>query len=678
MILGTAAYMSPEQAKGQTVDRRTDIWAFGCVLYEMLTGTRAFGGDDVQDTFIAIMRDEPDWTRLPTTLPPALGTYIRRCLHKNPTQRIGDVQDVRLALEGAFETAAPVDVVDATPARATASWAGRLGWVAAAALASSTALLGARLLQPAPVPEVTRFQIVAPAGSRLPLQTPSPSPDGRTLAYTVADASGTRRIHLRRLDRVETTVLPGTEDAVHPFWSPDGRFLAFVSLSDKNVLRQVAIDSSASRAMVDGVNGPWHGDWGMSGDILGQFVGDGIRRVSAQGGGDSQPVLPDVSHPMFLPDGRRFLFRDGRADGTSIGLGTVGSTDTKVVLSGVDSAPLLAILPVGGAYLMYLQQSNLVAREFDSVAGTVGGEPVVVVPNVARVASPNVKPSVGVSRTGVLAFQEGGEGGARLESLDRAGVNRGTVPVPGLPESMAFSPDGSRVATRQGSDLWVTDVARGVSRRLTTSGGVVGGGAWSPDGKRLAFSRGGQIVATDAGGGEEVLIGPRGLPPSWSSQGFLVLERLVLKFVPYPSRSQPVELGQGYQRGRGRLSPDGRYAAFESLRSGRSEIYLRSVTPGADLMQVSANGGRGPHWRGDGKELFFRRGNEITAVDVVLGDTIAVGVPRVLFAVPTGMSATDVWDVDPSGQRFLFAVVDARAADNPITVVTNWWAALAR
>ncbi|MBZ5580046.1 MAG: protein kinase [Acidobacteriia bacterium] len=671
MILGTAAYMAPEQARGKPVDRRADIWAFGAVLYEMLTGRKLFEGETVSDVLAGVLAREPDLT----SVPPALRRLLAKCLEKDPKRRLQAIGDWRLLLEP------PAEAPAAAPPPARAS---RLPWIVAAALAVAAAGFAALWLRPAPLPRVTRFEIHAPSGSTLPLGTPAPSPDGRTLAYTVRDPDGMTRIHLRPIDRIETRALPGTENAVHPFWSPDGRSLAFATRPD-NRLKRIDVEGGAPRDLTI-LEGPWHGGWNQYGDIL--FQPSTVARISADGGSVTPVVSLDAKKgeggagfPLFLPDGKRFLLRV-QGNQTSIQLATLGSMERTLVLNDVDSAPLLAPTPRGKTYLLYLRASDLLAQEFDPPSGTVRGSPVVVVSNIGRVANPAVRPAMGVSPSGVLAYQAGGDiRNGQLTWFDRSGKPLDSLPADASGTSPELSPDGRAVAVGRidssgTENLWVTDLARKSAVRLTFEAGRNFSPVWSPDGKRLALvcacaKPGLRVIDADGSARPEPAPAGRMAPTSWSPDGRYLLASMAL--VPLTGDAKPIPVGSRNGRsGQGRFSPDGRYIAFTSRESGRAEIYVQPVPPATGQTKISINGGLQPRWRRDGKELFFvSLDGSMMAADLQLGPTVSAGVPRQLFRVD-GLDLTG-YDVRADGQQFLVFTPSQSTQSSVITVVQNWW-----
>jgi Tol biopolymer transport system component len=674
VILGTAAYMSPEQAKGKAVDKRADVWAFGVVLYELLTGERLFKGEDVSDTLASVLRDEPDLPKVPVKA----RRLLRRCLEKDPKERLRDLAEARFLL-------------DEVP-QVTVHSQSRFGWILGGLLTGAVVTFAALWLRPAPPPQVIRFEIHAPPGSTLPLGTPAISPDGRIIAFTVTDPAGVTRIHLRPIDRVETRVLPGTEEAIHPFWSPDGRSLAFASLGG---LKRIDVADGSVSVLATDIGGPWQGTWNQYGDILLQ-----MGRISADGGAVTPAVTtdekfgeigPGIFHPFFLPDGKRFLSQILHSGKPSIQLATLGSMKRTPVLDDIDSAPVLAPTPQRRTYLLYLQESDLFGQQFDEHSGNLRGKPMLVVRNVGRVANPPVRAAVGVSPKGILAYQAGGASRqGQLTWFDRAGESVDSLPPDASGAFPEISPDGLSVAVLRpdasGNDnIWVTDLRRKSSARVTFGPGRDFSAAWSPDGKRLAFRnfrfQSVHIVEAHDSTRSQVVTAVRYSPFSWSPDGKYLLSGTParMELVPLSGDGKPIPFGSrnGSSSG-GRISPDGKFIAFYSDESGRNEVYVQPMPPAAGQWKVSIDGGRSPRWRRDGKELFFVSPDDaMMAVDIKPGPDFSVGVPHTLFQVKR-VSRLDLlnYEVRGDGQQFLIFMPQGGAQDAVITVVMNWWADL--
>jgi eukaryotic-like serine/threonine-protein kinase len=679
-ILGTAAYMAPEQARGKTADKRADIWAFGVVLYELLTGKQLFGGETISDTLAGVLKNEPDFSAIPVKVRP----LVARCLEKDPKQRLRDIGDYELLLH-----AQSAD--QPAPRRKS----GASAWMAAVCVALAAALSFAAWLwfRPAPLPQVTRFQIYAPPGSTLPLGVPAPSPDGRMLAYTVSGQDGVTRIHLRSMESGESHALAGTEYAIRPFWSPDGLSLAFAASGE---LKRIEVAGGSARNLTT-TEAPWHGAWGKSGLIL--FQPNAIAwKVPADGGASAPAMTLDQTKgetgggfPFFLSDGKRFLLSMLHGDGDgSIDLASVGTMERRVVLPGISSAPVLAPAPNGRNYLLYLRDSSLMAQEFDENTGAVRGNSFLLVDGIARVAARSTRPSVGVSSNGVLAFQTGGDTEAyRLTWFDRSGKDIRNIRSPDGGFAPRLSPDGRFVAVRKrsdhGSDIWLEDLDRGSSTRFTfgSAGKNYADPIWSPDGKRLAFTLvGAGIYVKDVNGTgkeQELMKGDGISSLSWSPDGRQILIWDFGKLsVLRPDRGRiPIDAAPAFvmsSDGGAEISPDGRYFAFSSRESGRGEVYVAALPPATGKWQISLDSGAQPRWRKDGKELFFvSRDRKVMAVDIQTGLGVTVGVPHTLFE--TKINAP-YWDVSADGQRFLLATATALTADSPITVVLNWWAGI--
>jgi Tol biopolymer transport system component len=676
MLIGTAAYMSPEQAAGKPVDKRADIWSFGVVLWEMLAGEQLFKGETVSHILASVLKDEPDLSRVPLKA----RRLLRRCLEKDPRKRLRDIGEARILLDDSAAAPAPVLAPKHT-------WP---AWTVAGALAVLAAVFAILWLRPAPLPQVVRFEVHAPAGSTLPLGTPAPSPDGRMLAFTVNDPDGKVRIHLRPIDRVETQPLKGTEGAVHPFWAPNGRSLGFVSGSPSR-LKRIDIQGGAARDL-DESRGPWHGTENQNGDIL--FLGSGLMRISAEGrSGSAKPVPGGGSSPYFLQDGRRFLVSTRAADGKrSIQLAMLGSEKRTMVIDDVDSAPILAPTPQGKTYLLYLRESDLYGQEFDEHSGTLRGNRMLVVSNVGRVAFPVPRAAVGVSPSGILAYQTDSDFNTNTGQLvwdDRSGNRLDSLSPDVSGRSPELSPDGLFVAVvrtdaSHNRSIWITNLARNSSQPLTFGDGIDRNPVWSPDSRRIAFSRfsaGNSAVyivdMKDPSKPQPVHNGNETVN-SWSADGKYLLLRSPgrLSLLPLTGDQKPIPVGSPNGRSSGgRFSPDRKFIAFTLDEGGRDEIYVQPMPPGTGQMKVSNGGGSNPRWRGDGKELFFVSGGSIVAVDVRADGTFSE--PQRLFeikdAAPTNVAD---YDVRANGKQFLIYMVPKAPQDTPITVVLNWWARL--
>ncbi len=668
-ILGTAAYMAPEQARGKTVDKRADIWAFGVVLYEMVTGKGLFHGEDLTQTVASVVMKEADLEQAPVEL----RRLLAKCLEKDPKDRLRDIGDV-------WELRDDPQARGAGPSAQAETRRGRLPWVAAAVFALATVALATLWLRPAPLPEVMRFEIHAPPGSSLVRGNPAVSPDGGTLAYTLVDPDGATRIHVRPIDSVQTRPLTGTEGGMHPFWAPDGRSLAF--WADGYLLR-IDLEGGAPRRLGES-GAPWHGTWSQNGNIL--FSGRDGGMVSEDGGTVTEFV--HGGFPAFLPDGERFLgYRDG-----SVQLGRLGSDERTVVLEDASGA-IPAPAPNGKTYLLFVRGSNLMVQEFDEVAGNVVGNAVLLVPDILRLAVSGGLPAVGVSPTGILAYRTG-TGSSNLGQLtwvDRSGQEVGTLSPDDSVGQPRISPDGrfaADVRTHEtGQSIWVTDLVRESVGRLTFGEETrENNPVWSPDGARVAYrntSTGIHIVDVSGGGNDVHVTDVVSGLSSWSPDGRYLLTRLggTLNLQPVDGDEEPIEVGsRNGDSSDGRFSPDGKYIAFSSDESGRSEVYVQpmpSAAAQAGQVQISIDGGSQPRWSSDGTELFFYHALSIysrefamMAVDVEPGETFSAGIPRELFRQT---SVAGSFDVHPDGERFLILKPAPGEAEQPITVVLNWW-----
>ena len=682
-ILGTAAYMAPEQAKGKAADRRSDIWSFGVIVFEMLTGKRLFQGESAVEILGGVLNQEPEISAAPVRV----HRLLRWCLEKDRKQRLASISDARrLLVENEAATSAA-----AAPSRS------RFGWVAwglaVIGCTAAVSLAAWMFLRPVPLPEVTRFEIHAPEGSTLPLSPPAPSPDGRTIAYTVTGKDGVTRIDVRPMDSTESRVLPGTERAIHPFWSPDGRSLAFVA---DNNLKRIDLAGGSAHALTQ-TSAPFQGSWNRDGVIL--FGGPSL--IPAQipdDGGVAAPVVKldekkgetAIGFPDFLSDGKRFLVRVVHADGrNSIELASLGSMGRTTVIPDAASAPILAPTPGGKTYVLYLRDASLVAQEYDEASGKVRGNAVVLVGEIGRVGGGGARTTVGVSPTGILAYQNGNGASqsGELAWFDRSGKRLSQLLPAAAGSNPTLSPDGRFAAVGDAfvpddsRGIQLVDLVRGVSTRFTFAPGS-GWPVWSPDGKRVAFQsapdgkRGIYVKDANGAGAEQLLAPGRGIPTSWSPDGQSILftENLQAFLLPLAGDGKPASAGfpSVYSQSQATISPDGKYLAFSAIDSGRTNVYVQAMPPNMGKWQISVDGGAQPRWRRDGKELFFlSQDSEVMAVDVNPGVTLTAGIRHELFRVSPSTMAGRRYDVSADGQRFLMYLPNSAAGNAPITVVMN-------
>jgi serine/threonine protein kinase len=718
VLLGTAAYMAPEQAKGKAVDKRADIWAFGCVLYEMLTGKQVFGGETVTDTLAAVVRGEPDWTQLPGSTPLRVRVLLTRCLQKDPRQRLRDIGEARIALEEVL-SGAP-DLVSAAPAtRSLGPW--RL-WGAVVLLALIAAGSTSLYLHQKPSPSpVVRFEIPAPEKTTLSGLF-ALSPDGRKLAFVGIGEDGQRRVWVRSLDTLEARPLPGTEGvSYNPFWSPDSRFIGFYA---QGKLKKIDIAGGPAVALCDTpfsiLNGAWSPDHQI---VFGSR--NGLYQVSASGGSPIA-IATDGTYVLssFLPDGHRFVgFHDTLSRGGSVEIfvGSVGmkpGEQRKKLLSDHSEVVYAPSEDPGVGRLLFVRGARgegalgtLMAQPFDSRRLELTGEAVPLAEQVPNVAFSASATDVLVYRAGSSPWRLG-----QLTWLDREGKVLGKVGDPDVIGNFSLSPDGKRAAFRRldpqktgTQNLWLYEFARGVATRFTFDSRLDEGPVWSPDGSRIAFvsDRSGTWdvyqKAANLAGEDELLFKATGrgvYTDGWSPDG---------RFLLYETEEQPYQFGllplggsaaerkptpltkSEFNQGDARFSPDGRWIAYASDETGKKEIYVQPFdaasamgsssssaggTPVAGKWMVSKDGGISPRWRRDGKELFYLSPDgTLMAVEVDTRGVFQTGVPKPLFKAPRGV---EYWDVSADGKRFLMAAPSAAttAAQSSFTVVLNWQAAL--
>jgi eukaryotic-like serine/threonine-protein kinase len=711
-LLGTAAYMSPEQARGRAADRRADIWAFGCVLYEMLSGRRAFEGADVADTLANVLKLDPDWNRLPPTTSLRVRSALRACLQKDPKQRPGDAQTVRLVLDGTFDTGQL-----AIPFSADRPSAWRRAAPLAIASLVVAAFIGAAAwwARPSAVPPaVNRFEYLVPEGQQFRgggRAVLALSDDGRQFVYN--SASGLR---IRNLGDLEARVIPGTEMLLtSPFFSPDGQSVGFFQ---SNELKRIPTSGGTS-VVICAAENPFGVSWGADDTILfGQP--NGIMRVAASGG-TPQLVIPtkdgeQASSPQLLPDGDSVLFTitastsQTRWDEAQIAVQSLRTGERKTILQGAADARY-----VSTGHIVYAVGDTLFAVAFDAERSAVQSGPVQLVQGISRPlnqSGSSATANYGISAGGTLVYLTGLRitgGGAVSTGLLWVNRDGREQPIPAPPRTYVYpriSPKGDKVALDvrdQQLDIWIWDLVRETLTRLTFDPGEDEFPLWSPDGNRVAFSSsraGGStfktglfwVAADGTGAVERLAVGARQtFPEAFTPDGSQVIVDgsgpegnddiglVSLKAEAAegtPERNVRPLLQTTFGERNATLSPDGRWLAYESDESGRAEIYVRPF-PAVDSgrWQVSTGGGIQAAWARNGRELFYRSGPALLGVPVQTGTGFVAGTPKVLFqgqyfGGPGGRS----YDVGPDG-RFVFLkpVPDGGATQRPrITIVENW------
>jgi Tol biopolymer transport system component len=691
VVIGTAAYMSPEQARGQAVDKRADIWAFGAVLYEMLTGKRAFGGDTVSDTLASVLVRDPDWSALPTSTTSAVRRVIKRCLDRNPKTRLHDIADARLEMDETVDAGEP----SAAPVVVAARRGRHTVWLLVASLGAATiaAILASGFWKRNPIPARTmRFEVGIPSEVTA-YGLPVISPDGRILAFDAVDSTGKRRIWIRPLDALQAHPLPGTEGTGRVFWSPDSRYLGFFTNGN---LQKVDVSGGPPQKICDAPTGQ-SGSWGPNGVIVFDGSGDKdpIWRVPARGG-SPVPLVEGVNigWPEFLPDGKHFLYSSIPSKATA--MGRIASLDSKETLPVGPVESQMSYVEPG--YVLFVRGGTLVAQPFDAKVLKTTGE---ALPLAERVGTDRFFESLfSVSREGTLAYRTG-RFASPLVWVDRGGKEIETVGDPAQYLDPALSPDGHRLIVEavdgkiRESDLWVRDLSRNVNSRLTFSkDDREKYPVWSVDGERVAYTLNSDLVErpADGQGTDTPLVKSDELKyaSDWSVDG---------RYMAFVSRSKSDNvfdiwilptfgdrkpfawLKSPFNKFQAVFSPDGRYIAYTSYESGRAEIYVKSFPGPGGKWQISSGGGLEPHWRADGKELFYlsEGGSQgVMAVDVTTGDRFEARVPKPLFSVVPGYGGNRYFYPSKDGQRFLLAAKATGDTTSPTTIVLNWMADLGK
>ncbi|MCM3872355.1 MAG: protein kinase, partial [Pyrinomonadaceae bacterium] len=706
-ILGTVGYMSPEQVRAERVDHRSDIFSLGTILYEMLSGKRAFDGASTIETLNAILKeDPPELSQSNSKISPALERVVLHCLEKNPDQRFQSARDVAFAVESLSGVTSGQTIAAALPVSTDRAkkreW---LPWVIAAVL-----LLG--LLGTLPIAYLRRELAQTPTAARFLIYPPDKtsfggpfavSPDGLRIVLR-GTSEGKSLLWVRDIDSLAAKPLEGTDDAIYPFWSPDSRFIGFFSAGK---LKKIEVPGGPALTLCDAPDGRG-GTWNSGGVIVfAPSALSSLYQVSAAGGVPVPVTKIDSSSkeqahhfPHFLPDGRHFLYagRSGLNENSWILVGSLDSTETKRLMNFTANAVYVA-----PGYLLTMRQLTLVAQSFDPDKLELTGEPFPVAEGVDAI--PGLRFGLfSISQTGVLVYRSGSGGNVDLAWFDRAGKRLGTLGPPGAYNNPSLSPDEKRLALSLidppgglNADIWLIDLASGARTRLTFDPGAESSPTWKPDGSAIVFhtSRDGplnlyQKAASGAGNEEPLLRSDISKNPTdWSTDGKFILYQEQnpktgsdLWVLPLSGDQKPFPFLQtNSAEVQGQFSPNGKWIAYTSNESGTYQIYVRSF-PSGGQWQISNNGGGDPKWRHDGKELFYISSDRKLMAVEVKGDgaTFESSVPKALFEMRIrGLPGPrNYYVVSHDGQRFLVAATPEEVATQPMTVVLNWQSALKR
>ena len=694
LILGTAAYMAPEQARGKAVDKRADIWAYGVVLFEMLTGRQAFAGETISEVMAAVMKDAPDWTLLPPATPAQIVRLLRRCLVKDPRQRIRDIGDARLLLDDA-DLPAPSAVDKSTHRGGLLSRV-----VAAAAIVLSLMAIGAvgfwSLHRGEAPPQVSaHLSIVLPNGEQV-TTVPAISPDGRTVAYASGRTRETSRLYLRSLDAADARAVDQSTAAQLPFFSVDNRFIAFFAGSK---LWRAPVSGGAPVPIADAARS-WGGSWCADGNIV--YVPNlnaGLWRVSADGGKPVQLTKPDGSaatgyghtYPQCLPGTSDILFSlwGQRFFGAVLTPATGAWREISTNQTG-GGAPAITVFAQSGHLLTGDTATGITASEWKPSDTTPANPKTLVLDNVYHVVG-NERIWLNVSDTGTAVYAPGSPFRRRLVWIDRHG---NVTLVPGEPDAISeatVSRDGRRIARRGFMSQWIEDLATGTRTRVI-SNILTWQAGWLPNEDRLVISsnRGGDwdlFTVSAKGGGE---LKPLLIKPYTQHPLAVAGDGSIVYFENHPvtggdlwvltpdGKTRPLAVTP-FNELSANVSPDSRYVAYSSDESGRSEVYALPMSGTGERLTVSIEGGSGPVWSRDGKELFYRAGDDLISAEILSMDPLRLGARKKLLDVSAfEPSYFHDFDVSPDGQRFLFIRAEPDARPTRIDVILNWFPQLRR
>ncbi len=716
IILGTAGYMSPEQARGRVVDKRTDIWAFGCVLYEMLAGVATFAGDTTTDILAAVIQRDPDWSKLPPTLSPRIASLLRRCLQRQPKDRLRDIADARFEIEEAMR---PSDLphpnirtslhhhISTSPhshvARRPSFLISALSVVAGAALAAGAFLLFGRSdTSPSTPAAIVRAIVSMPPDTTLALERGSAvtlSPDGRRLVYS-GRTKDKSQLYIRSLDAFESLPIAGTDGAMNPFFSPDGQWLGFFA---DGKLKKVSLDGGAPVALTD-ARTPRGEAWGPDNQLLVTPTNTvGVMQMSALGGSPTPATTlqeGELGHrwPRFLPDGKGIIFTIWN---------DTGWEPSRIAIKTPDSAGHRVIVPAGGGYarvvtdgasafLVYAREEGLMAARFDTARMEVVGPSVPVIDSLITNLSGGAH--YDVSSNGTLAYVPGtnGELEKDFEWVSVDGRTRTpALRVHNMGRFFGLSPDGTRIvranASGSGRDIWIDDLIRGTNTRITTEQNNFSGN-WSADGKWVAFSRGAPVRniyrrTTDGTDVEERLTtSPLNQEPeSFSPDGtFLSYEEadpmtgsdIWILTLPAPGVARGAAgarpfVKTRFREGDSHFSPDGKWIVYSSNESGRLEVYVRPFPEGVRKWNVSTEGGFMPRWSPSGREIYFRSTTgHMMAATIDTSSDFRADTPRLLF---DARNYDNDYAVSPDGKRLLMMPLPPpEGAPTQVHLVLNW------
>jgi Tol biopolymer transport system component len=707
VILGTAAYMSPEQARGKRVDRRADIFAFGCVLYEMLTGKPTFIGETVSDTLAAVLRAEPDWEALPAGTPARVKRLLERCLDKDPMQRLRDIGEARVTIERVL-SGAP-DVSDAAPAAvAPAARRPRLPWALAVLFALTTLAAAAAFLRGRGGDEnVVAATVLPPADAYFDLRGfhPGPvavSPNGRRLAFTARTPQGTM-LFVRELDDPEPRMLRSTEGAGYPFWSPDGRSVGFFV---DGMLKRIDADGGPPLGLCPAQTGKG-GSWSPLGVIVfARSFNSEIYRVPAEGG-EAAPVTKldydaqQNSHrfPVFLPDGEHFIYV---ARAAASGSGQAGTPSNTIRVASIHGGEERVLMPTisnttyANGHLLFLRETTLMARPFDADALEFTGEAVPLAEQVRFI--PGASRGVFDAAGDVLVYQSGSSvSGNALVWRDLAGAEIGRLGDIAEHDVCRVAPDGSKVAVEiydaigGTADIWIYELARGIRTRFTFDSASETNPVWSPDGARIAFASGREgrsdiyVKPVSGASPEEMLLQSEGnkFPWSWSGNGYLAYMQTTEQgamdvwAVPLEGERKPIPLRQSeFRELHPTFSPDGHWLAYVSDETGQLEVFVVPFPEPTRKWQISTGGGVLPRWSTDAQRMFyFGLDGAIYQVDISTraGD-FSIGAAAKLFDA----ELAEEYDVAPGAERMIFVAAAVENQQAPLTLVLDWTREAAR